>query len=182
MTASAAKTRWRSPLCTPLSERGDSELGDTERCHTERAVAPAMSQKLSDVDTLVTNLEALELVRDAAAAAAPNATAGMAQLQEKMEEYMDSGGGGGARMVSVEDAGRLLEALKPHGLTQREQMQLLNMCPHTTVELHLVVEQCEERLSAETIQQIVELFQPYEPEEEEDDDDEEEGEDVEDDQ
>ncbi|TRY64021.1 hypothetical protein TCAL_12603 [Tigriopus californicus] len=67
-----------------------------------------------------------------------------------------------------------LEAIKPFQLSQSEVLQIVNQVPESTVELHLLIEECEERLSEEQIEAILELVRknlgpPVEPEAEQED-------------
>lgn len=63
-----------------------------------------------------------------------------------------------------------LEAVKPFQLSQSEILQIVNQVPESAVELHLLIEECEERLSEEQIENVLELVRknlskPAEPEE-----------------
>ena len=51
-----------------------------------------------------------------------------------------------------------MEQLEPFGLQNREKLQLLNLGPRTSIEVHLAVEEIDERLSKDQIQQIVDIF------------------------
>ena len=51
-----------------------------------------------------------------------------------------------------------MEQLQPFGLQNREKLQLLNLGPRTSIEVHLAVEEIDERLSTDQIQQIVDIF------------------------
>jgi len=52
---------------------------------------------------------------------------------------------------ATEEVGAALTALKPFKLTKAEKLQILNLRAATTVELHLLIEECEERFTEEEV-------------------------------
>ncbi|XP_023218100.1 DNA-directed RNA polymerase III subunit RPC9-like [Centruroides sculpturatus] len=70
--------------------------------------------------------------------------------------------------------GEFLKALQPFNLTKVEKLQLLNHRPATLVEIQLLIEESEERLTEEQMQEILEVvarFLPGGQDEEQDDQD-----------
>jgi DNA-directed RNA polymerase subunit F len=62
---------------------------------------------------------------------------------------------------SSEELGAFMEALAQFDLTRIEQLQLINLLPGSLVEVHLIVEQCEERLAEEQVEKLLELVQTH---------------------
>ena len=60
-----------------------------------------------------------------------------------------------------------MEATGRFELTRAEVLMLVNLQPRTTVEIHLIVEECEERLTAEQTNELLalcaELSEPQPP-------------------
>ncbi|OWF39090.1 DNA-directed RNA polymerase III subunit RPC9-like [Mizuhopecten yessoensis] len=80
---------------------------------------------------------------------------------------------------------QFMKDVQPYKLTKSEKVQLLNQYPSTAVEIQLIVEESEERLTEDQIYELLEVIGKYRPsealeegegEEEEEEDDMEEGE------
>lgn len=52
-----------------------------------------------------------------------------------------------------------MEAVKPYELTVAEQLQIINLCPTTLVEVYLSVDDIETRMGAEKAAELLELIQ-----------------------
>ncbi|ORX90441.1 calcitonin gene-related peptide-receptor component protein-like protein [Basidiobolus meristosporus CBS 931.73] len=50
-----------------------------------------------------------------------------------------------------------LESIKDFGLTKAEKLQILNLRPRSAVEIHLLIEECEERFSQERLEELINL-------------------------
>ncbi|XP_005095918.1 DNA-directed RNA polymerase III subunit RPC9 [Aplysia californica] len=56
-----------------------------------------------------------------------------------------------------------MKALAPYGLTAAEKLQLINLCPSSAVEIQLIVEESEERLSETQIEELLDLLATHIP-------------------
>jgi len=52
---------------------------------------------------------------------------------------------------------------QPFGLTRAEVLQVINLAPCSAVEVHLIVDECEERLSEEQVTQLLEVVSRHLP-------------------
>nr|XP_054765902.1 DNA-directed RNA polymerase III subunit RPC9-like [Lytechinus pictus] len=53
---------------------------------------------------------------------------------------------------------KFLRALTPFSLTKSEKLQLLNHRPKTTVEIMAMIEECEERLTEEQMESLIQVI------------------------
>ncbi|CAD5117405.1 DgyrCDS6178 [Dimorphilus gyrociliatus] len=60
---------------------------------------------------------------------------------------------------SVEIIENFMQKIEPFNLTKAEKLQILNLRPTTQVEIQLLVEECEERLSEDDIEKLLQIVQ-----------------------
>jgi len=65
---------------------------------------------------------------------------------------------------------QFLDRLEKFRLTRTESLMLLNHCPTSAVEVHLMVEESEERLNEDGVQEILDIVQEIFGKEDEDED------------
>ncbi|CAG5131946.1 unnamed protein product [Candidula unifasciata] len=56
-----------------------------------------------------------------------------------------------------------MKALTPFKLTPAEKLQLINLCPSSAVEIQLIVEESEERLSEAQVEELLDLLSTHLP-------------------
>ncbi|KAI9473455.1 MAG: HRDC-like protein [Benjaminiella poitrasii] len=56
---------------------------------------------------------------------------------------------------SPEQIAAFLQALSKYELTKAEKLQILNLRPRSTVEIYLIIEECEERFSEEDLEDMI---------------------------
>ncbi|CAH0406291.1 unnamed protein product [Chilo suppressalis] len=58
---------------------------------------------------------------------------------------------------------KFLEAMKPFKLTKSEKLMMLNTPPHTELEIQLIVQESEERLSEDEVRKIISIVNEHLP-------------------
>ncbi|KAL6753728.1 HRDC-like protein [Haematococcus lacustris] len=102
---------------------------------------------------LLSNSEVLRVLHDRGAdASQPTVTA---RANEQMAyHYLTEHSAGLQDTMALQ---HFIQLLEPFQLTKAEVVGILNLCPSSAVELHLVVEDCEMRLNEEQIEKILDL-------------------------
>ncbi|OBZ84719.1 DNA-directed RNA polymerase III subunit RPC9 [Choanephora cucurbitarum] len=78
---------------------------------------------------------------------------------------------------SKEQLQNFLQAISKFELTKAERLQIINLRPKSTVEIYLVIEECEERFSEEDLEQMLLAILTTLPRDDDEEEEEEEGED-----
>jgi DNA-directed RNA polymerase subunit F len=64
-----------------------------------------------------------------------------------------------AVQTTEEKMAHVLEGLKDLKLTKAERLQMINLWPENQIDLHVIIEECEERMSEEQLDAVLALFQ-----------------------
>nr|XP_011450408.2 DNA-directed RNA polymerase III subunit RPC9 [Crassostrea gigas] len=64
---------------------------------------------------------------------------------------------------SEESITEFMKELQSFNLTKAEKVQILNLCPTTAVEIQLIIEESEERLTEEQIYKLLDIIVKYNP-------------------
>ncbi|XP_026329846.1 DNA-directed RNA polymerase III subunit RPC9-like [Hyposmocoma kahamanoa] len=67
------------------------------------------------------------------------------------------------RVQSAEGIQKFLEAMKKFKLTKTEKLMMVNTPPRTELEIQLMVQESEERLSVEDVRNIIEIVNEHLP-------------------
>eukprot|EP00164_Ancoracysta_twista_P007444 GFYU01010567.1.p1 GENE.GFYU01010567.1~~GFYU01010567.1.p1 ORF type:complete len:168 (+),score=36.80 GFYU01010567.1:58-561(+) len=106
---------------------------------------------ISDNEGLISNLELLAHLQD------PDVR-GRGRHQKHVDEVIKYLKSTPAKAQTLEEADKLLAKIERFKLTKAEKLQLFNVRPTTLVEIHLIVEECEERMTEEETQDLLELI------------------------
>lgn len=118
---------------------------------------------------LLCNFEVLDLLRSRGANQEDLATFGSVTASEcKVYGYLAQTPAGTQTRDALQN---FIEQIDKYKLTKGERLQATNLRPSSAVEVHLIVEDCEERMSADLVEQFLETVDrlpspPEKPEEE----------------
>ncbi|GLJ33104.1 hypothetical protein SUGI_0666250 [Cryptomeria japonica] len=104
---------------------------------------------------LLSNFEVMDLLRSRGATQDPLGSFGSATRSEcQVFDYLVQSPAGTLTREIVREF--LLKAEK-FSLTKAERVQVLNLRPSTAVEVHMIIEDCEERMSSSTVDEFLEM-------------------------
>ncbi|KAG0556969.1 hypothetical protein M758_11G088500 [Ceratodon purpureus] len=107
---------------------------------------------------LLTNFETMDLFKSRGA---DKATGGMLSASEmKVYDYLEKTPAG---QQTRENITRFFKATEQYKLTKAEQLQASNLRPASAVEVHLIVEDCDERLASDAVDQFLEKIEEILP-------------------
>ena len=115
---------------------------------------------LSDVDCLLSNVEVLSFLREQrskqVSMAKRSKTGNVATLMLETITYLEQTK---AKSIKEEKVKEFLKEMEKFRLEKSELLMLLNHCPTSDVEIHLLVEDSEERITNEQVEEILEIVQ-----------------------
>eukprot|EP00252_Welwitschia_mirabilis_P013382 TRINITY_DN2946_c0_g2_i1.p1 TRINITY_DN2946_c0_g2~~TRINITY_DN2946_c0_g2_i1.p1 ORF type:complete len:150 (-),score=41.25 TRINITY_DN2946_c0_g2_i1:439-888(-) len=102
---------------------------------------------------LLSNFEVLDLLRSRGATQDPLGSLGAATASEcKVFAYLLQSAACNQTRECIQE---FVEKIKKFELTKAEKLQTLNLRPSTAVEVHLIVEDCEERMSSDAVDAFI---------------------------
>ncbi|KAH9299847.1 hypothetical protein KI387_031529, partial [Taxus chinensis] len=126
---------------------------------------------------LLSNFEVMILLQSRGATQDPSGSTGSATQSEcKVFDYLVQSAAGTQTQANV---GKYLLEAENFSLTKAERLQVLNLRPSTAVEAHMIIEDCEERMSSSIVDEFLKMVKttlpppPMKPEIEEDEENEE---------
>ncbi|KAH7698842.1 Calcitonin gene-related peptide-receptor component protein [Aphelenchoides avenae] len=114
--------------------------------------------------TILTNVEVLELLKEAKTKVAKPKQGGSRQYNTILYEAMKYLGETPAAVQTPAHVKKLVKALEKFKLTGAEAMQIANLRPTKPIEVQLVIEECEERLTEEQVEQLCQIVAEILPE------------------
>lgn len=112
---------------------------------------------IEEQSSLLTNIEVIHALREREAdkqAVVSKALPSEIKAHDSLVQYAGT-------VQSREDLQKFLEAIKDYNLTKAELVQIVNLKPTSLVEIYLCVEQCEDRLSEDRIEELLQLIQGH---------------------
>ncbi|XP_029674389.1 DNA-directed RNA polymerase III subunit RPC9 [Formica exsecta] len=104
-------------------------------------------------NTLLSNYEVLDILRNTKShkKQKPNQLATITYQTIKYLESMP------CKTQNPEKIKEFLKAMEPFKLTKAEKLALLNLCPTRPIEIQLLIEESEERLSEEELETVLQI-------------------------
>lgn len=101
---------------------------------------------------LLTNFETMDLFKSRGADRGMGATGSLSAAEIKVYDYLVKTPAG---QQTRENIVSFFKATEKYKLTKAECLQVSNLRPASAVEVHLIVEDCDERLSSDTVDQFL---------------------------
>ena len=119
---------------------------------------------LSACQSLLTNTEVLQVLQERGKAAGPSETLLMQHLNRLVQDQQETDAAKEAvssstKPLDEEQVKSFMDVAQepPFSLTRIEVLQMINLAPKSAVEVHLVVESCDERLTEDQIEDLLRL-------------------------
>jgi DNA-directed RNA polymerase subunit F len=114
---------------------------------------------LADNAGLISNEEVLQVLRDRGCSAAGIKLQARSLASEKIV-YQSLSNSARPCAGALKD---FVTAVQPFKLSHMEVLQLINLSPTTAVELHLIIDSCEDRLTEEQLEDLMKLVVAHFP-------------------
>lgn len=101
---------------------------------------------------LLSNHEVAQVLKERGADPSAGLNTRAKASEKTVYEYLVSQAG---CIKSREELQALVDDLKPLGLTRAELVQVMNLAPASAVEVHLIVEDCEDRLNEQQVDELI---------------------------
>lgn len=116
----------------------------------------------NDNSAMLSNYEVLELLTDIQAGRGQikptKHQKNLATITYETVKYLESTP---CKIQTPDLIENLMKELQPFNLTKAEKLQVLNQCPKSAVEIQLIVEESEERLTEEQIFELIDIVSKY---------------------
>lgn len=119
----------------------------------------AAAMKIIELNAgLLSNHEVAQVLQERGADPSAGLNTRAKASEKTVYEYLVSQAGG---IKARQELQALIDELKPFGLTRAELVQVLNLAPASAVEVHLIVEDCEERLDEARVEALIAVVGRY---------------------
>ncbi|XP_011307403.1 DNA-directed RNA polymerase III subunit RPC9 [Fopius arisanus] len=123
---------------------------------------------LKENSAYLSNFEVLEILKQVRGNKTQKSRNQLATITYQTVRYLEDTP---CKIQNSEKIRGFLKAVESFNLTKCEKLTLINLCPKTAIEIQLIIEESEDRLSEEQVESLLQVIsthlgEPEEPEEE----------------